>query len=198
MPQAPVPGILPFGDATASAAEQSDEALLARFLRGEREALGRLAEQYEPALLGFACGALAGRRDLAMEAVQETWLRVIKYGKSFRAGSSVRTWLYRVLINACNDTRSRSQRMRLGVIAEDIPANEATDGEVYARVREAVGGLSGEHRLLVLLCYHQGMTHPQAAEVLEIPVGTLKSRLHAALGKLREKLGEPAGQDARP
>ena len=74
-------------------ATNSDESLLARFLAGERDALGLLAERYERQLLGLASALLRGRRDLALEATQECWLRVIKYGRSFKRGSSVKTWL---------------------------------------------------------------------------------------------------------
>lgn len=135
-----------------------------------------------------------------MDAVQETWVRVIKYGKSFRAGSTVKTWLYRILINTAKDTRAKSTRMRLtsherqraGALDFDPPFNSTANNTLpNSRIRAAIETLSGDHRLLILLCYHQGLTHPQAAEVLDIPVGTLKSRLNAALTKLREDLKEP-------
>jgi RNA polymerase sigma-70 factor (ECF subfamily) len=75
----------------------------------------------------------------------------------------------------------------------DHTTDRAPDGasmrqEVSEGLREAVGGLSTEQREIVLLCYHEGLSHAQAAEVLEIPVGTLKSRLHSALKELREHL----------
>jgi RNA polymerase sigma-70 factor (ECF subfamily) len=56
-------------------------------------------------------------------------------------------------------------------------------------LRTAVGRLDEDRRLVVLLCYHAGMTHAQAAEILDLPLGTLKSRLHAALTELRAMLG---------
>lgn len=175
----------------------TDETLLARFNAGERAALGELAARYERLLLGLALGIVGGRQDLALDAVQDTWLRVIRFATGFRKGSAVRTWLYRITINAAKDALGRSARsdpFRVGVHADLSPsAIEAAPGnEPSARVRAAVAELSDDRRLLVLLCYHHGLTHPQAAEVLGIPIGTLKSRLHAALTDLRERLGQEA------
>ncbi len=140
-----------------------------------------------------------------MDAVQETWVRVIKYGKSFRAGSTVKTWLYRILINTAKDTRAKSSRMRIGLpdggadsSLRVVNDTDSTTTPSNPRIRAAIESLSGDHRLLVLLCYHQGLTHPQAADVLDIPVGTLKSRLNAALTALRNNLGpefSPKGEE---
>ncbi|MCH8805838.1 MAG: hypothetical protein IH986_07100, partial [Planctomycetes bacterium] len=75
----------------------SDEQLLERFVkRKDRTALAALAQRHERALLGLAGGLLGGRRELACDAVQETWLRVIRYGESFNGRSSFKTWLYRI------------------------------------------------------------------------------------------------------
>jgi RNA polymerase sigma-70 factor (ECF subfamily) len=186
-----------------SPATPSDEHLLARFLKGDREALGALASRHEPQLLGLAC-ALTGRRDLALESVQDTWLRVIKYGRSFRSGSSVKTWLYRILINACKDARTKNSRFRFasttsarggtgGLPTGDVATTSSnlSDSPDLALLRTTIDTLSGDQKLLILLCYHNGLSHPQAAEVLDIPVGTLKSRLHTTLTTLRTHLKEP-------
>ncbi len=182
---------------SSAAATPTDEHLLARFLKGDREALGQLASRHEAQLLGLACG-LTGRRDLALEAVQDTWLRVIKYGRSFRSGSSVKTWLYRILINACKDARGKNARFRItnggiGSLPASGVATTAADlhSPDLAHLRTTIDTLSGDQKLLILLCYHNGLSHPQAAEVLDIPVGTLKSRLHTTLTTLRSGLKEP-------
>src|SRR5262245_21465378 len=85
--------------------DRSDESLLQAFNKGERQALGLLAKRYERPLLGLALGLLSGRDDLARDAIQETWLRVIRYGKTFNGSSSVKTWLYRIAINRCHEAR---------------------------------------------------------------------------------------------
>ncbi len=175
----------------SASAGDSDESLLEAFVRGDRQALGTLAERLEPLLLGLAYGLLQQRRDLAMEAVQETWMRVIKHARSFKQGSSVRTWVYRILVNTSHDVRAKMARTggRSFEVTAPEDAQPAREG-----LHRAVAGLSDEHRMIVLLCYHRGLTHTQVAEVLGIPVGTLKSRLHAALGALRKTLGEEASR----
>lgn len=178
--------------------ERSDEELLRAFCKGERDALGLLAQRHELALLGVAKGLL-GTSEAAVDAVQETWMRVIRYGHSFNGRSSFKTWVYRIAVNRCRDLASRG---RAGLTASpvslesmpqrpgrDAPALAERDAELHA----AVAGLPEKHREIILLCYHEGLTHEQAADVLELPVGTLKSRLHAALNDLRKRLGNEVG-----
>jgi len=175
-------------------AEKTDEQLLSDFLTGERAALAELALRYEPRLLGLALGLLAGQRDLACDAIQETWLRVIRFGNQFAGRSSFKTWVYRIAVNQC---RSLQTLRAAGETTDPPPAKHATDaGPARAAeaadqnhaVRQAVERLDADKRLVILLCYHTGMTHEQAAEILELPLGTLKSRLHAALTELRAAL----------
>lgn len=178
--------------------EPPDEQLLARFARGERAALGVLAQRHENNLIGLATGLLDGRADLARDVVQEAWVRVIKYAKSFAGQSTVRTWLYRIVINRCRDLRGSNPTgtVRLQSLPESqAPASESplrlvTDHAGGEDLRAALHRLPAPTRLMLLLCYHRGLTHPQAAEVLGIPVGTLKSRLSAALAELRSTLSE--------
>lgn len=179
----------------------SDEILLRRFVAGERDALGDLAGRYETALLGLARGLLGGRADAACDAVQEAWVRVIRHAAAFRGRSSVKTWLYRIVINRCHDSRLRRLRDKRATPDDPPAAREPAAGAGVSRaervdgdetLRRAVAALGEDQRTVVILCYHAGMTHEQAAEILEIPIGTLKSRLHAALSTLRERLSAEA------
>ena len=174
--------------------ETPDEKLLADFAAGDTSALGELARRYEGMLLGLSSGLLGGRQELAMDAVQETWVRVIRSAGSFAGRSSVRTWVYRIAVNQCrtmNEKLRRSGAVRsrevdggsgVSVAAAD---ERGGDGEILSAVRRAVADLPAAKAEVLLLCYHAGLTHEQAAEVLEVPLGTLKSRLHAALSELR-------------
>ncbi len=169
-----------------------DLQLLRKFCRGDAGALGALAERYEGSLLGLARGLLGGREDLAQDALQEAWIKVIRHARHFEGRSSVRTWLYRVVINTCNDVRTRTSRWNHAA-ADARPQRQAdvgTDCDDRARLAIALERLPDGARLILLLCHHRGLTHEQAAEVLELPVGTLKSRLHAAMEKLRHALRE--------
>jgi RNA polymerase sigma-70 factor (ECF subfamily) len=194
--------------------DPADDTLLKSFLRGQREALGDLARRYERPLLGLALGLL-GREDLARDAVQETWVRVIRYGKSFNGTSSVKTWLYRIAINRCRDLRARGAIGLNGThraqtlpssagvppVSDfpDVPSStspsESSTSE-HSWLRSQLDSMKPDHRLTLLLCYHEGITHDQAAAILDIPLGTLKSRLHAALTELRRRAA--ATSEARP
>lgn len=148
--------------------------------------MGELARRHERELLGLACGILDGDKDGAIEAVQDAWVRVIRYSGRFRAGASVRTWLYRIVINRCLDMRkTRRGAVSLnGTVAAALPV-EAMD---TTPLRRAMGMLSRDQQIVLLLCHHRGLTHEQAADVLGIPVGTLKSRQHAAMAQLRKAM----------
>lgn len=178
-----------------------DLVLLKRVAAGQKDALGELARKYEPALVGLATGLLGGREDLARDAVQDSWVRVIRYAHGFQERSSVKTWLYRIVINRCKDLRARRTmaalpeqdfgvaRRGIGVDASQDDAPHRLNGtERAAALHLAVAGLPAPTRLLLLLCYHHNLTHEQAADVLEIPLGTLKSRLNTALNELRKTL----------
>src|SRR5262245_30414828 len=82
---------------------KSDETLLAEFLKGRKTALVELAHRYEAKLLGLAQGMLGQRSELAHDAIQETWLRVIRFGAQFNGNCTFKTWLYRIAINRCHD-----------------------------------------------------------------------------------------------
>jgi RNA polymerase sigma-70 factor (ECF subfamily) len=171
--------------------------LLRRFSKGDDAALGELAARYERPLLGLAMGLL-NDRDLARDAVQETWLRVIKSASHFAGASSVKTWVYRILINRSLDLREARSRSRLSPLPSEATSAATTPDQAAHQLengqllRHAVGTLTPDQRLILLLSYHEGLSHAAAAEVLDIPIGTLKSRLHAALAQLRARLAPGA------
>ncbi|MBK9120195.1 MAG: RNA polymerase sigma factor [Phycisphaerales bacterium] len=172
----------------------SDEALLRRFVNGDRFSLGALAQRYERRLLGLAKGLL-GDAALACDAVQETWVRVIRFAPGFAGDSSFKTWIYRIAVNQCYNLRGLQKLSAPEEIAPTTAESGArpVDGcllatEQATTVWSAVAALTAEQRDVVLLCYHADLTHSEAAVILEIPLGTLKSRLHAALGRLRALL----------
>ena len=171
--------------------EPTDEQLLRRFNRGDTAALGDLAQRYEQPLLGLAMGLLGGRAEPARDAVQDSWVRVIRYGKGFGGQSTFKTWVYRIVINRCKDLRAVKQGHTAdnGVV-QSSPIHPIETAERFARLHAALEHVPPEARLVLLLCYHQGVTHTQAAEILGIPIGTLKSRLSAALATLRLHLSD--------
>ena len=181
----------------------TDEALLERFaLANDREAITELAWRHESAMLGLAWSLLR-ERAAAEDAVQDTWVRVIRHAKTFRGQSAFRTWLLRILIHRCRDAvrASISARERTKSYSEmrtDSAPLDRPDLDDDARaVAKAVARLSPARAELVILCHHHGLTHAQAAEVLQIPIGTVKTRLYAAIDELRSILGESGGEGTR-
>jgi RNA polymerase sigma-70 factor (ECF subfamily) len=169
-----------------------DVELLRAIAGGDLLGLEVLAGRYERALLDLALAVL-GSRDLACDAVQEVWLRVIRYAGGFHGRSSAKTWLYRIAINQCRDFMVARPMEPLGALeltadASEDPAGQAAMSDERQRLKELVEGLSLPLRETVLLCYTHGLTHGEAAEVMGIPAGTVKSRIHAALKQLRQSL----------
>jgi len=175
---------------------RTDLELLRSIASRDIAALESLASRYERPLLGLARALLDRREDLARDVVQDCWLRVVRSAKGFRGDSAVKTWLYRIVINRANDVRARFLRPEDSAVgSEPPPATECirlSDQQESQRLHAAISALPGEHRTLLLLCYHQDLTLAQAADILGLPLGTVKSRLHSALQELRSRLGEPA------
>ncbi len=187
----------------------TDEELLLEYRsRGDRRAFEELVRRYERELFGYLRHYL-GDAEMAEDVFQQTFLQVhLKCGQ-FEPGRRVRPWLYTVATNQAIDLQRRSRRhqmvsldRRVGGKSEDEagtlvelldspesgPVEEAESAEQREQVRRAVENLSEQARQVVLLVYFQGLKYREAADVLSIPVGTVKSRLHAAIQKLSETL----------
>ena len=116
-------------------------------------------------------------------------MRIIRYGASFNGNSSVKTWMYLILINQCRAMRSAAPVISApGIEKQHVQPLHDPPAERNESLHAAVEKLEPPKREILLLCYHVGLTHEQAAEILRIPLGTLKSRLHSALELLRASL----------
>jgi len=128
--------------------------------------------------------------DAAADAAQETFLTAQRAAARFRFASSVRTWLFGIALNECRRW-SRRYRDQPPVLqfepAGDDPSTEWIDRNVLG---QAIAQLSEDHREVVLLHEIDGLTYVEIAQVLDIPEGTVKSRLHHAFLKLRSCLKE--------
>src|SRR5690606_20461689 len=115
---------------------------------------------------GLAAGMLGGRKDLAMDVVQESWVRIVRFAAGFNGRSSFRTWAYRIVINHCRDMQramcslNQSGPLAASRGAESASAVEAVESrEDHERLRAAVDSMDAPKREILLLCYHKGMTH---------------------------------------
>jgi RNA polymerase sigma-70 factor (ECF subfamily) len=187
----------------------TDEKLLAAYRAdGDRAAFEELVHRYEKELYGYLRNYL-GDADLAEDVFQQTFLQVHLKCEQFEPDRKLRPWLYAVATNQAIDLRRRNGRHRMasldrrmgttgegeaGPFAELFdspergPAEESESGEDRDRIRRVVNELPEPTRQVVMLVYFQGLKYREAAEVLGVPVGTVKSRLHAAIEKLGEAL----------
>jgi RNA polymerase sigma-70 factor (ECF subfamily) len=188
----------------------SDEELLTRFCKGQTEAFGALVRRYERELYGYLRRYL-GDAHLAEDVFQNTILQVYVKCGHYEAGRPVRPWLYTIATNQAIDALRRNGRHQL--LSLDQQREELADGELSSlvetlestspnpadaaqgqerreKIRASVDGLPEFLRQVLILAYYQGLKYREIADILGIPVGTVKSRLHAALVKLQEAWSE--------
>jgi RNA polymerase sigma-70 factor (ECF subfamily) len=164
-----------------------DELLVLRGQDGDREALRLLVERWQPRLLGIA-RSLTGRPDAAADAVQETWVGMMRSLRRLDDPARFKEWICRILTNKCADTVRAWQRDRkLQRSAPPRPA-EKTQDDHSPELRAAMASLSDAHRTVVLLHYVGELDVRTIARVVGAPVGTVKSRLHHAREALRSAI----------
>ena len=201
--------LMPRANGSDALMDRTDEELLLNYRsRSDRPAFEELVRRYEKELYSYLRRYL-GDAEMAEDVFQQTFLQVhLKCGQ-FEPGRKVRPWLYTVATNQAIDYRRRNRRHRLsslsraahnnaeeeaGALAELLggpesgPADNAESAEQYGALRQAIDGLTESSRQVVMLVYFQGLKYREAAQVLAVPVGTVKSRLHAAMLKLTESL----------
>jgi len=184
----------------------SDEELLTRLQSGEREVFGLLVRRYQRELYGYL-RRYVGDANLAEDVFQSTFLQVFLKIGQYEAGRPAKPWIYTIATHQAIDAMRRAGR-HVAVSLEQA-TGESSNGEVrglvdlletrdtgpieqldlnerQALVRASVDKLPEIMRQVVVLTYYQGLKYREAAEVLGVPVGTVKSRLHAALVKLQE------------
>jgi RNA polymerase sigma-70 factor (ECF subfamily) len=177
---------------TARSAE--DRALIRRYLEGDVEAFDELMRAHEDRVFGI-CLRMMKDRDQALDATQDVFLTVFRKADRYKEQAAFSTWLYRVSINTCYDHLRRRQRKRTEVIPEHLDPSDPHSGDVLNAVElrpdieTALAGISPEFRAAVVLVDLEGMSLDGAADTLDVPVGTVKSRLFRARRQLAQELG---------
>jgi RNA polymerase sigma-70 factor (ECF subfamily) len=193
------------GDA---ATDESDAALVSAAQAGDRDALDRLLRRHYDRIYAV-CRRLAGNEPDALDAAQEAMIAVVRGLPRFDGRSAFATWSYRVATNACLDeVRRRSRRPRIGLPDDeglDAHAVPATDRHVDDIVADrlaldaALAELPEEFRAPVVLRDLCQLDYAEIAEVLDIPPGTVRSRISRARAALARKLGgNPSAATQRP
>ena len=173
-----------------------DDVLLARLRKGDARAFEEMVIRYQHRVFGVALRML-GRRAEAEEVAQEAFLRAHRSVGGFRGDAKLSTWLYAITSRLCLNRLASADRRRVRHDEEAL-ARAADEGasatdqlerrEREAAVHRAIAELSAERRLVLVLCDLEGLSYEEIAHALEMPVGTVRSRLHRARMDLREKL----------
>jgi RNA polymerase sigma-70 factor (ECF subfamily) len=169
-------------------AESAMDPTAERAIRGERDAMAEIVRRHYAEVYRF-CSRIVGVQ-AAEDAAQETFAKAVPAIRKFRGDCSTRTWLFGIALNICrNDRRKMKPTLPLQDwdMAHDSTAN-LVDAEA---LRNALAQLDDAHRDAVVLHEVEGLTYEECARVLDIPAGTVKSRLFYAFEKLRQLLQEP-------
>lgn len=189
------------------AEETSDHDLLRAHVEGDPEAFGLLFARHRDRLWAVALRT-SGDREEAADALQDALVAAFSRAGSYRGDAAVTTWLHRIVVNACLD-RFRRERVRhalplpddaretVGRLAADAsppedPADHAEREEQRRTVLAALATLPAEQRAALVLVDMQGCSVAEAAAVLEVPAGTVKSRCSRGRARLARLLSDPS------
>jgi RNA polymerase sigma factor (sigma-70 family) len=167
--------------------KRSDEQLLAAVQAGDGGALGTLFDRHHRAVHAM-CVRLSGDADLADDIVQEVFLRVWRYARSFRGRSMFRTWLYRLTYNACSDLQRQQAKWQkhpaMDALTSDPPSEELLNRHVI--LETALSRLPPAHRAVLVLSRFQGLGYDEIARIIDCSPGAARVRLHRAMNELRQ------------
>ena len=173
--------------------ETDDFALMALVRQGREDAFRRLVERHQRPLLNFF--ARLGASNHGEDLAQETFVRLWNYRKKYKPAAKFTTFLYTLARHAWLDSVRRQSRFQLFAARyrEEMPAS--TDGGLgrlrrQLDIQEALDKLSPKLREVLVLAVHQGLAYDEIAQILHIPVGTVKSRVFNALATLQEMFHE--------
>lgn len=184
--------------------QDSDRELVLLLQDGDLDALGALYDRHHQRVYRTALG-ISNDPDAAADILQDTFLRMHRFASKIDPDRPLEPWLYRVTVNLTYTWANRRKRltkylMEVGQwLVQEIrpgPLRELEQAEQAAKVRAAVSALPLSQRLVVILYYVSDLSVDEISEILEIPAGTVKSRLYYARKALKEDL-EPVG-DAIP
>jgi RNA polymerase sigma-70 factor (ECF subfamily) len=175
-----------------TAPAMDDRDLIASAQLGDRQAFGELVCRYQSSVVNVIY-RMCGDPRLAEDAAQEAFVRVWQHLNSYKPQYSFRSWLYRIAANVALDILRR-ERSSSGIdslpLADKSPTPEqaAERSQRAGQVRRAVAGLSEPLRLVLVLREYEELSYQEIATALEIPTGTVMSRLNAAREQLRREL----------
>ncbi len=192
---------------------RTDEELMLRYRDGDAAAFETLYRRYERPLFDFIYRLVPDSTDTE-SLFQETFFRVVRAKKKYRAMAQFKTWLFQIAVNLCRDrTRRMKHRSHLSLSSpltargechaeiQDLVSDPssavdkcAEASELETAVKGAVGSLPEDEHLIVVLKEYQGLKYSEIAEITSRPIGTLKSINHRAHERLRSALAPYLGE----
>ena len=178
--------------------DEDDSALLRAHRAGDVEAFGELVRRYQDRLWAVALRTLADPQEAA-DALQDALLAAFRAAGSFRGDSAVTTWLHRIVVNACLDRiRRRSSRPTVPLDSVQDPPSASVDLEVALDVRAALRQLPADQRVALTLVDVEGFRVADAAIILGVAEGTIKSRCSRGRARLAQLLGYLVAPEGNP
>ncbi len=180
-----------------------DRELIRRYLEGDVSAFDELMQAHEDRVFAI-CLRMMRERDSALDATQDVFLTVFRKADRYKEQAAFSTWLYRVAVNTCYDHLRRQKRKRTTSMPEHLDPSDPRSGDAFHAaelrpdIETALAGLTPEFRSAVVLVDLDGMSLEGAADTLEIPVGTVKSRVFRARRQLAKDLGNFAPGSEHP
>ena len=185
-----------------SGEKQTDAQLLQSYMNGDEDAFREIVGRYKNSLYAFL-KQFHNRTDLVEDVFQETFLQLFTSRESFDLNRPLRPWLFTIAANKAKDALRKAQRtsaVAIGTISESqemsfdemldslgsdntLPYEELERGETAARVNEVMAGMPETLREILTMAYFSKFSYKQMAEMLSIPIGTVKSRLHTAVAR---------------
>jgi RNA polymerase sigma-70 factor (ECF subfamily) len=166
--------------------EADDIELLRHAAHGDSHAFHALIDRHAQRLYRVAV-SLVGNASDAEDVLQETFIGAFRGLKGFQGRASVKTWLTRILMMQAAQFRRSRKRKKTEIMPVDVSA-ASISSEAGMDINAALADLSPEHRQVLVLREYEQMSYEEIAEVLDVPRGTVESRLHRARGELRERL----------
>jgi RNA polymerase sigma-70 factor (ECF subfamily) len=188
---------------------RTDEELVEACLAGEESAFDVLLGRWEKRIRG-AIYRLVGSDEEARDLCQEAFLKAYKSLRSFKQEARFSSWLYQIALNLCRD-RMRRRRGKTMVSLDELEEGGAAmpvagptaldllqERDTSRLVAQAVESLPGEQREVIILKEYQGLTFLEIAQVLDVPISTVKTRLYRGLDQLRSRLEREGVRGAAP
>lgn len=181
--------------------DAQDRALVAAHLAGDPDAFGRLVARHRDRLYAVALRTMSDREEAA-DALQDALLSAYRAAASYRGEARVTTWLHRVVVNACLDRLRRAKARPTTALPESGPGEPVDPDDPIGRretaveIEAALAALPEDQRAAIVLVDVQGLPVEEAARVLGVPTGTVKSRCSRGRARLALALGHLRNQPA--